>query len=504
MFRHWKWVVLLSAAGIALIGARPYAGSWNDGGRLATVESFVDHGTWAIDDSIFVEVPADNPPYPASPDLILEHGTLDKLFIRGHFYSDKSPVPNLLLAGVYKLTQMYSGLKANWRPSLFCWWMTACSSGLAYVVAVWGMWKLLTELGLCKRHALLLTMFFAFGTVALCYSRQVNQHIWLLAIAVLLVRQALTLQPSREASLRASRGSVRHLALLGTLTGLGYTIDMAAGPLLFVCMLGWLVTRAWTAIRWSQRFSMVAIFLAAALPWMLLHHAIVYSIAGTIGPPGSVAAYLDWPGSPFHAGNITGNWQHPNAAKFFVYCADLLVGQKGFLGHNPVLFTLLFALPALFRRPLLAKPELFWLLLWSAATFLVYAAASNNYSGYCVSVRWFVPLLAPAFFALGLYWREVPAGRNGIVILGGWGIAWGVLCWWWGPWQSPPLWLFWSILALGSIHWWAFNARRLYFEWGIRRILLFSYRFLSPATILGGLGGLKSGSKPHGAVEKSI
>ena len=37
-----------------VLSARPYAGSWNDGSRLAAVESLVDYHTWAIDDSIFV------------------------------------------------------------------------------------------------------------------------------------------------------------------------------------------------------------------------------------------------------------------------------------------------------------------------------------------------------------------------------------------------------------------------------------------------------------------
>ena len=124
MFRRLNWLVMFCATLIALIGARPYAGSWNDGGRLATVESLVDHGTWAIDRSIFVDVPADNSPYPNDPDLILEHGTLDKLLIRGDYYSDKSPVPNLLLAIVYKLTQSCTGLTASQQPHLFCWWMT--------------------------------------------------------------------------------------------------------------------------------------------------------------------------------------------------------------------------------------------------------------------------------------------------------------------------------------------------------------------------------------------
>ena len=42
---------------IALVSARDYAGGWNDGSRLATVESLVDYHTLAIDKSIYVDVP---------------------------------------------------------------------------------------------------------------------------------------------------------------------------------------------------------------------------------------------------------------------------------------------------------------------------------------------------------------------------------------------------------------------------------------------------------------
>jgi len=35
-------LVLIAAATIAIISARGYAGSWNDGSRLATVEGLVD------------------------------------------------------------------------------------------------------------------------------------------------------------------------------------------------------------------------------------------------------------------------------------------------------------------------------------------------------------------------------------------------------------------------------------------------------------------------------
>ncbi|HLW67947.1 MAG TPA: hypothetical protein VKS79_21700, partial [Gemmataceae bacterium] len=156
-----------------------------------------------------------------------------------------------------------------------------------------------------------------------------------------------------------------------------------------------------------------------------------------------------------------GHWQHPSITKFLIYCVDLLFGQKGFLGHNPILFTLLFALPTLLLRPLREKPALFCFLLWSAATTMVYAANSNNYSGYCVSVRWFVPLLAPAFLALGLYWRDCPPARAGMLILGAWGMVWGAICWWYGPWQAPPLRFFWCILALGCSQWWVYHAWRM-------------------------------------------
>ena len=70
----------------------PYAGGWNDGSRLATVESVVDRHTWVIDDSIFVNPSAETADHPhrqapyAAPDpaadyLLKHEGTLDKLFI---------------------------------------------------------------------------------------------------------------------------------------------------------------------------------------------------------------------------------------------------------------------------------------------------------------------------------------------------------------------------------------------------------------------------------------
>src|SRR5205085_3531738 len=98
--------VSILAASIAMALGSDHAGGWNDGSRLATVECLVDHGTWAIDDSVFVKSAADREhlsadPYGPNGHEQVPHGTMDKLYIGGHYYSDKSPVPALLMAGPY-------------------------------------------------------------------------------------------------------------------------------------------------------------------------------------------------------------------------------------------------------------------------------------------------------------------------------------------------------------------------------------------------------------------
>src|SRR5262249_4101935 len=82
--------IATAATAIAVASARPSVGGWNDGSRMAAVEALVDHGTFAIDVSVFAN---DSPS---------RQGTKDKLFIDGHFYSDKPPVVSLLMAYVYR------------------------------------------------------------------------------------------------------------------------------------------------------------------------------------------------------------------------------------------------------------------------------------------------------------------------------------------------------------------------------------------------------------------
>jgi len=440
-------LVLIAAATVAIVSARSYAGSWNDGSRLAAVESIVDYHTLTIERSIFVQVPSRGestapPPYPLDePDLLL-YGTRDKILVKGRFFSSKSPVPILLMAAVYQGLQWATGLTARARPDRFIYWMTLLSSGLAYVVAVWCVFQLGRSLRLTPPVRVGLTASFGLATVALTYSRHINNHMLLLGVAA-----ALFLGLSRLAEeARAGRVPLLRLAGLGTLTGLGYTIDLGAGPILLVCTLGLVAYRC-------QRLRPVAVFALAALPWLALHHAVNYAVGGTFRPANAVPAYLQWPGSPFTPQTITGTFGRHTVGHFLAYAADLLVGKRGFLGHNLPLFLVPPGLVLLARGRPRELPEIVHAACVCCGTWLTYALLSSNYSGLAASIRWFVPLLAPGYYVLAVVLRDYPCHRRDFLVLSAWGAVIAGVMWWKGPWMKHMVPFYWPLVAAALLSW---------------------------------------------------
>ena len=452
--RFVEGMVILAATVVALVSAQTHAGSWNDGSRLATVECLVDHHTLAIDQSIYVAVPAANDPvrrfpYASSdPDMMttLRVGTADKLFIDGHFYSDKSPVPALLMAIFYQVLQWLTGLRAAFQPEAFCWAMTVFSSGLPYIVAVWAVHRMGGVLELPLATQIALTASFALATLAPAYARNINNHVLLLGVAA-----ALMLGLAR---LGAMAGSTRPtwllLTTLGTLAGFGYSIDLGTGPPLFACAL--------VLVTWRCRsIAGVGLFVLGALPWLVLHHAVNYAVGGTFKPANAVAAHFLWEGCPFNAQNMTGTWKHESVYDFLSYALSLLFGKRGFVGHDVPLFLSLTAMAALLRRRIGELPELLFAGCWCGGTWLAYACLSNNSSGLCCSIRWFLPLLAPAYYVLAVALRHRPEWRGDLLILSGWGAVLAALAWWRGPWVDVMLAAYWPLLGAALSCWFGYR-----------------------------------------------
>jgi hypothetical protein len=440
-------LIVLLAAAVAGLSACRAAGGWNDGSRLATVECLVDHGTLAIDRSVYLRfVPAENPgtppPYQDPSPAYQECGTGDKLLINGHYYSDKSPVPALLLAGSYRALQAVTGLIAREDPGRFCWWMTLGSSGLAYVLAVWCVFRLGLVLGLTRPFCLALTASFALATVALPYVRYVNNHELLLAVAA-----ALFLNMARlPQDLQAGRTPWLRLVGIGLLAGLGYAIDLGAGPVLFA---GTALLLAWRC----RRVRPVAVFVLAALPAIVLHHAVNYAVGGTLKPANAVPEYLQWPGSGFTAQNMTGVWNDRGPGERALYAVGLLLGKRGFFWHNlPLLLAAAAAVPLL-RKRLPERPELLLAVFWSGGTWLAYGLTSSNASGVCCSVRWFVPLVAPGFYMLAVLLRERPSVLGDLLLLSAWGGVLGAVMWVPGCWEPVPTRILWPVVGATLLSW---------------------------------------------------
>ena len=426
------WVIAAFAFAFAAVSALPYAGGWNDASRIASIESLADRGTFAIDASLF-----------ASSQPGSQSDTKDKLFIDGHFYSDKPPLPSVPLAGAYRALMLVGFPRPAERPDVFCRVVVILLCGLSYAVAAACMWLLGRRAGLTPRWRLAWLAGLALANVLPAYTRQANTHIAQTAavagVAVLLGRVADA----------AARGRVAWAALVatGTLLGFAYNLDFGIGPPLVPAIL------AVIAIR-TRSLVAVAVTALAVLPWVVAGHGLNYAIGREwFRPLNMNPEYLRWPGSTFDPSNMTGVYRSRSAIGVATYALELLFGLRGFLTHN---LPLLLAVPAawlLLRRPGRDRVELIGLVAWAVVGWALYTLLSNNRGGGCVSVRWFLPFLVPGFWVLARLLAEYPQFRPDFVALAAWGAVLGAVMWWGGPWRLRMVPMYWPILGAALITW---------------------------------------------------
>jgi len=447
------WILALAAFALAVVGARDQPGGFNDASRLATAESLIERGTLAIDDSVFVRpIPraelAERGLLPADPNPVysLAHGTLDKLLIDGHYYSDKPMIPAVVNAAAYRVLMVFGLPRPAERPDVFTRVSTILMCGIGYAVAVGCMWRLGQRVGLAPAWRLVWLAGFALATVLPAYTRQLNSGMPQLgataALALALSRIALPGRDSGEPATSVA-GLAPHpatdvagspktaprwwfLAVAGFCAGFTFTVDQASGaPLLAVAAI--------VAYLRTRRVMLTALFAAGALPWVVAHEAVNYAIGGVWVPLNLVPQYFRWPGSPFSESNMTGVARHTPLG-LVNYLHELLIGESGFLIFNlPLLLAVVLGWRVLVHR-VPDRLELAAMIAWSAIVVAVYAVLSDNFGGYALSIRWFVPLLVPGFWVLARLLAECPTLRTDFVVLAAFGLIVGAKSWPCGPW----------------------------------------------------------------------
>ena len=364
-------VVIVFAALWALL-PHTHIDSWNEFSRLAAVEALVERGTWIIDDTA------------------LSQSTGDKVFLNGHFYSDKPPTLTFIASGVYAVLHHGLGLTFDAtecdpkavtcycfafqcpRPfDLAYYLITLILVGLPSALMLAFFYRSTELFGLSNIWALLLTGVLGSGTLILPYSLVLNNHV---PAAVCLFVGLYALIHARSSSV-----SARWLALAGSITSLGVSFEFNVAPFLILVFI----------VAWWHHRRRAWPFIAGAVWPVLLTMALDWWMLGSILPPQLFPGGYNYPGSTLYTtpGGTRGS---PDV---LMYGFRMLVGDHGVFAFSPVLLWALVALGLAIRQ----RNHRLW---WEAAAVglaslfvTVYILFfTDNFGGGAFGPRWFITI----------------------------------------------------------------------------------------------------------------
>jgi hypothetical protein len=368
--------------------------SWQEESRMATVQSLVEQGTFTIDHTEF-------------------NRTGDKVFVDGHFYSDKTPILTVAAAGAYAILHNVFGLRldpticvpdqdpsacrafgpAGLRLTAF-YWLTLMLIGGSSALLVALTWKALIDRGAgglaATGLAAALGVASPIAPYSIVFAGHVPAALCLFAGFVLLTRG-----PTR----RGFFGS-------GLLISLSANIDLTLA--LFIATFA-----IWVIV---SRRSFILPFALGALTPFAISAAINYLAVGTLVP-----LYLD----P-NAYDFIGTVLNPTAGgtngfyslDFGVhYTYDLLVGRRGLFAFTPVLVYGMVGLWIVVRDRLHPLRGLAGAAFAGCLAFTLYLILrTDKFGGVAWGTRWFVPLVPLLWYFLPVAYRpSLIANRSSIL-----------------------------------------------------------------------------------------
>ena len=350
------FVVLFLGAAFALTKTQP--ASWNDIARVATIESLAERGTWAIDDSPWVDE------------------TKDKIFLSGKFYSDKMPLFSLLGAGVYAVFHRAWG--ASLAPDCAACaypWVTRLLVGVPAVLLLWLFWDFARRQNVPLWSALAGALALGIGTMVFPYALVLNHHVP--AAACLFAGFYILATRSTD-----SRG---WLFAAGLLAALAISFDALA----------WLTAAALFGIAFVRHRAGFIFFAAGAVIPLATTAVLDWQIAQTIIPAYMITNGYNYPGSAFPA-TVGGNGTPDDYA---AYAFRMFLGGRGLFAYNPLLlFALVGVIVVALNRQHALRIEALFIALCFVALAVYLALFTGNLGGTAYGERWYVAVI-PMLFA---------------------------------------------------------------------------------------------------------
>jgi hypothetical protein len=341
---HWLRPVVAGAIFLCLTAllSRWPRHSGNVWSRFATVDSIVERGTLAIDES----------PLRGS-------AAVDVVRFRGRFYSDKPPMLSAMGAVVYA-PLAWAGIRFVGQSSqwvLVNWVLVVVIVGTSSAMAIASLRRLLQYVDLSPWQADLLALAGGCCSLLLTYGVTFNNHsvaAGLLTAACSLVVDRLRLagrEPGRVTSSDPSpspiwgegrgEGLTRTRAIrpatAGFLTALAATIDMPAGGTVWVALVACLALCERRSALW---------FLVGSAPPALLHCFLQSQVTGSPLPVECYPDAFNYPGSYW---TTAGVWHELGPR--WRFGMELILGPQGWLTVTPILAVGLVGIGWTLRNP---------------------------------------------------------------------------------------------------------------------------------------------------------
>jgi hypothetical protein len=335
----------------------------NTASRYATIESLVDYGTYWIDQSRYV-------------------GTIDKYKVDGHYMSSKPPMLPTLGAGVYWLYERITGKTIGQYEGEVVRLVSLCTGGLCHLIFLSFFYRLCVLL-FEREVAVVVTMAGAcFAYLGVSYATAINNHSTAAALAVCGLYYACAIRHGKQQKLW-------HWPVAGFVLGLLPTIDlpgMAISGLITLYLLAhdWKKTLIW--------------FVPAMLPPLVAHLVITYHISGSLRPFYFNNELKNF--KQFHfrnAGGIDGLREPKH-----IYAFNVLLGHHGVFSMTPLYLFGLWELVQSLRRRRFVRESLLCALALSAF-FGFFIFRTRNYGGWCVGMRWLVPVMPLLLLYFGFW-----------------------------------------------------------------------------------------------------
>ena len=336
---------------VSLLTINPRINGWNEASRMALTQSLVEHHELTIDKSTFA-------------------ATGDKVYVNGHYYSDKPAAPSLLAALVY-FPLHHLGVELSYGWSLAYYLIIFFIIKSLWIFSILAFGTVMRLLGTTPRQALINTMIYAFASQLFTWSSTFNNHS--IAASLIMLAFAFYMRSKQEAT-------ISNYALSGLFFGLAAASDLPTG----LFFLGF----AFLVLRVHQHSTLKLAFIGAGMLPLAIHSALNYQIGGTLLPLQFIREYLNFDGSQWSEGVRVNT-----PLSFLEYMFLSFVGPQGFLVYSPLVA---FLIPLLVKHSNKKKPfyqESRVIAASSILLLLTYFILTQNYGGWGYGIRWFVPLI---------------------------------------------------------------------------------------------------------------